>query len=161
MIAQQTLFSARRYPSGVVSTDSWDGYPGARARLLQSLARHAPRNSVLLGGDIHQNYVCKVLADAGADGQQPAGPVVASEFCGTSISSRAGTTQDKVDAIARHNPHVLLARCDQRGYGLADITPQHWTTSLRVVDDPLRADSGASTLARFVVEDGRAGPVLM
>lgn len=161
VIAQQTLFSPRRYPSGVVSTDSWDGYPGARARLLQSLARHAPRNSVLLGGDIHQNYVCKVLADAGADGQQPAGPVVASEFCGTSISSRAGTTQDKVDAIARHNPHVLLARCDQRGYGLADITPQHWTTSLRVVDDPLRADSGASTLARFVVEDGRAGPVLM
>jgi len=159
VIAQQTLFSPRRYPSGVVSTDSWDGYPGARARLLQSLARHAPRNSVLLGGDIHQNYVCKVLADAGADGQQPAGPVIASEFCGTSISSRAGTTQDKVDAIARHNPHVLLARCDQRGYGLADITPQRWTTTLRVVDDPLRADSGASTLARFVVEDGRAGPV--
>ena len=34
-------------------------------------------------------------------------------------------------------------------------------TSLRVLDDPLRADSGASTLARFVVEDGRAGPVRM
>jgi alkaline phosphatase D len=46
-----------------------------------------------------------------------------------------------------------------RGYGLADITPQRWTTTLRVVDDPLRADSGASTLARFVVEDGQAGPV--
>lgn len=160
VIAQQTLFSPRRYPSGVVSTDSWDGYPGARARLLQSLARHAPRNSVLLGGDIHQNYVCRVLADAGTDGQQPARQVIASEFCGTSISSRAGTTQDKVDAIARHNPHVLLARCDQRGYGLADITPQRWTTTLRTVDDPLRADSGASTLARFVVEDGRAGPEL-
>ena len=41
------------------------------ARLLQSLARHAPRNSVLLGADIHQNYVSKVLADPGADGQQP------------------------------------------------------------------------------------------
>ena len=61
VIAQQTLFSPRRYPSGVVSTDSWDGYPGARARLLQSLARHAPRNSVLLGGDIHQ----KVYAEPG------------------------------------------------------------------------------------------------
>ena len=158
VIAQQTLFSPRRYPSSVVSTDSWDGYPGARARLLQSLARHAPRNSVLLGGDIHQNYVCKVQSDAA--GGQPSRPeVIASEFCGTSISSRAGTTQDKVDAIARHNPHVLLARSDQRGYGLADITPQRWTTTLRVVDDPLRADSGASTQALFVVEDGRAGPV--
>ena len=112
---------------------------------------------MFIGGDIHQNYVCRVLADY----QRPESATIASEFCGTSISSRAGTTQDKVDAIARHNPHVLLARCDQRGYGLADITPQHWTTSLRVVDDPLRADSGASTLARFVVEDGRAGPVLM
>ena len=109
---------------------------------------------MLLGGDIHQNYVCRVHADAArADSA-----VLASEFCGTSISSRSGTTQAKVDSIVRHNPHVLLARCDQRGYGLADITPARWTTTLRVVDDPLRADSGASTLARFVVEDGRAGP---
>ncbi|MFT4240789.1 MAG: alkaline phosphatase D family protein [Acidovorax sp.] len=152
VLAQQTLFAPRRYPSGMVATDSWDGYPAARARLLQSLARHTPRNTVLLGGDIHQNYVCELRA-------QPESPVLASEFCGTSISSRSGTTQDKVDAIARHNPHVLLARCDERGYGLADITPARWTTQLRVLDDPLRADSGARTLARFVVEDGRAGPV--
>lgn len=154
VLAQQTLFSPRHYPSGVTSTDSWDGYPAARTRLLQAVARHAPRNTVLLGGDIHQNYVCRVHADA----EHPESPVAASEFCGTSISSRSGTTQDKVDAIARHNPHVLLARCDQRGYGLADITPTRWTTALRVLDDPLRADSAATTLARFVVEDGRPGP---
>jgi len=109
---------------------------------------------VLLGGDIHQNYVCRVHADAArADSA-----VVASEFCGTSISSRSGTTQAKVDAIVRHNPHVLLARCDQRGYGLADITPTRWSTTLRVVDDPLRADSGASTLARFVWKTAARGP---
>ena len=156
VIAQQTLFSPRNYPSGTVSTDNWDGYPGARARLLQSLARHAPRNAVLLGGDIHQNYVCRVHADA----DRPDSTVIASEFCGTSITSRSGTTQDKVDAVARHNPHVLLARCDRRGYGLADITPTRWSTALRVVDDPLRPDSEASTLARFVAEDGRAGPQL-
>jgi len=155
VIAQQTLFSARQYPSGLVPTDSWDGYPAARQRLLQSVAIHAPRNTVLLGGDIHQNYVCRVQADPLRTGS----PVLASEFCGTSISSRAGTTQDKVDAIARHNPHVLLARADQRGYGLADVTPARWTTTLRVVDDPLRAGSGVSTQARFVVDDGHAGPM--
>jgi alkaline phosphatase D len=155
VLAQQTLFSPRHYPSGVTSADSWDGYPAARARLLQAVAQHAPRNTVLLGGDIHQNYVCRVHANP----DRPESPVVASEFCGTSISSRSGTTQDKVDAIARHNPHVLLARCDQRGYGLADITPTRWTTTLRVLDDPLRADSAATTLARFVVEDGRPGPM--
>lgn len=154
VLAQQTLFSPRHYPSGLVSTDSWDGYPAARQRLLQAIARHAPRNTVLLGGDIHQNYVCRVHADA----ERAESPVLASEFCGTSISSRSGTTQDKVDAIARHNPHVLLARCDQRGYGLADITPERWITTLRVLDDPLRADSGARPLVRFVIEDRRPGP---
>lgn len=164
VIAQQTLFSPRHYPSGVQSTDSWDGYPAARQRLLQSVARHAPRNTVLLGGDIHQNYVCNVMAptDGAAPAESSVAPtarVLASEFCGTSISSRSGTTQDKVDAIVRHNPHVLLARCDLRGWGLAEVTPRRWTTTLRTVDDPLRADSGASTLARFVVEDGRPGPV--
>ena len=168
VLAQQTLFSARHYPSGVVSTDSWGGYPAARARLLAAVAGHAPRNTVLLGGDIHQNYVCRVHAPAsshalgspGGSGAPGApGAVLASEFCGTSISSRSGAAQDKVDAVARHNPHVLLARSDLRGYGLADITPALWTTSLRVIADPLQADSPVSTLARFVVEDGRPGPI--
>ena len=58
---------------------------------------HTPRNTVLLGGDIHQNYVCRVHADAArADSA-----VLASEFCGTSISSRSGTTQAKG---GRHRP---------------------------------------------------------
>jgi alkaline phosphatase D len=154
-IAQQTLLSPRHYPSGVQSTDTWDGYPAARARLTRSMARHVPGSAVVLGGDIHQNYVCRVPEDA----LRPDGKAVASEFCGTSISSRSGTTQTKLDAIVRHNPHVLLARCEERGYGLADITPQLWTTRLQALDDPLRADSGVRTLARFVVERGRPGPV--
>lgn len=154
VIAQQTLFSLRRYPSGTRSADSWDGYPAARERLLQSLQRHPQRNTVFLGGDIHQNYVCNVLAEP----DRPDAPVLASEFCGTSITSRSGTTQRQVDAVVQRNPHVLLARCEERGYGLADITPQRWTTTLRAIDDPLRADSGAHQLARFVVEDGTPGP---
>ena len=35
VLAQQTLFSPRHYPSGITPTDSWDGYPAARARLLK------------------------------------------------------------------------------------------------------------------------------
>ncbi len=155
VLAQQTLFSPRHYPSGLQSTDTWDGYPNARARLTQSMARHVPGSAVVLGGDIHQNYVCRVPADD----LEPEGKLVASEFCGTSISSRSGTTQEKLDAIVRHNPHVLLARCGERGYGIADITPKLWTTRLQTLDDPLRADSGVRMLARFVVERGRPGPV--
>ena len=57
------------------------------------------------------------------------------------------------------NPHVLLARCGERGYGIADITPKLWTTRLQVVQDPMRMDSAVHTLARFVVEPGHPGPI--
>ncbi|MEG0922704.1 MAG: alkaline phosphatase D family protein [Comamonas sp.] len=155
VVCQQTLFTERHYPSGKVPTDSWAGYPAARDRAIRAIADAALRNTVLLGGDIHQNYVCRV-EDPSASGRQPR--VVASEFCGTSITSHSGTTQAKVDAILRHNPQVLLARCEERGYGLCDISPHLWTTQLRVVDDPMRTDSGIHTQARFVVQDRVAGP---
>ena len=48
VLAQTTLFSPRAYPSGLRATDTWDGYPAARQRLLQSIAGHAPRNTVVL-----------------------------------------------------------------------------------------------------------------
>lgn len=157
VVAQQTLFSPRHYPSGVQSTDSWDGYPASRDRVIKSLERTPPRNTVFLGGDIHQNYVCNIEAlNARAMENRPS-RVIASEFCGTSISSRSGTTQDKVDAIQRTNPHVLFARCDERGYGLCDITPTQWKTTLRAVRDPLDPQSDVYELAQFVVEDGRPG----
>ncbi|MDH0774281.1 alkaline phosphatase D family protein [Delftia tsuruhatensis] len=161
ILAQPTLVSTHRPPSGSQATDSWDGYPAARQRLVRHLtpgAQPTPRNSVLLGGDLHQNYVCAVHADPEAAPERR-NPVVASEFCSTSITSRSGTTQAKVDAIVDHNPQVLYARCEERGYGLADITPERWTSELRAVANPMRADSRIYTLARFTVEDRRPGPV--
>ena len=158
VLAQQTLFSQRNYraaPHALYSTDSWDGYPAARQRLLNALVQQPPRNTVFIGGDIHQNYVCRVLADY----QGPESATIASEFCGTSITSRSNTTQDKVDGVARRNPHVLLANCEHRGYSVVDVTPTSWTTRLQVLDDVTRPDAQISTLARFVVEDGRPGPV--
>ena len=52
----------------------------------------------------------------------------------------------------------MLARCDERGYGLCDINPKLWTTQLRVINQPQYASSSAHTMARFVVEDQVAGP---
>ena len=157
LLAQTTLFSERRMPSGAQATDSWDGYPAARQRLAQQIARSAPRNTVLLGGDLHQNYVCAVPQDA-SRAPDKNNPVIASEFCGTSISSRSGTYQAKLDAIMSTNPQVLYARCEERGYGLVDITPASMTTELRAVVNPMRADSAVYTLAKFAVQDKQPGP---
>ncbi len=157
VLAQQTLFSPRNARAGAqhrVGTDAWDGYPAGRQRVLDALQAAQPRNAVFIGGDIHQNYVCRVMADF-ADA---ASPVLASEFCGTSISSASQVPLERAQQIVAANPHVLLARPDRRGYAVAEVTPQRWHTALRVVDDVAREDSGVSTLARFVVEDGVPGP---
>ena len=58
-----------------------------------------------------------------------------------------------------HNPQVLFARCEERGYSLVEITPQSMSTELRAVSNPLHVDSDLYTLASFVVEDRRPGPV--
>ena len=156
VLAQQTIFSQRNYkvaPEESYHASTWDGYPAARQRVLDAVKARAPRNTVFLGGDIHQNYVCQVHADFA----RPDSPVIASEFCGTSIASATSVAQSTTDAIREKNPHILLARSDQRGYVIADVTPDSWTTQLRVLDDVSREDSGVSTLARFVVKDRRPG----
>ncbi len=157
VIAQQTLFSQRNTaqpPAERYSTDTWDGYPASRQRVLDAVRAAGPRNTIFLGGDIHQNYVCRVLADF-AD---PRSPVVASEFCGTSVTSLSRVPPERAAEIVRRQPHILLARPEQRGYGVAEVTPERWTTTLRVVDDVARPDSGIATQARFIVDDGVPGP---
>ena len=157
VVAQQTIFSQRNYkasPGESYSSDTWDGYPASRQRLLDAIRETKPRNTVFVGGDIHQNYVCRVLADF-SDAQSP---VIASEFCGTSITSLSNVLQARAQKIADDNPHVMFTRSNKRGYAVVDVTPTRWTTTLRVLDDVTQADSGVSTLARFVVEDGVPGP---
>lgn len=160
LLAQQTLMApwqredpARR--GGRVWTDGWDGYPAARARLLAPLAERKLPGVVVLGGDVHAN----VVADLHADPADPASPVIASEFCGTSISSDGGTAA-RIDSTRRWNPHFHYARCDERGHMRFRLERGRLTAELRVVDDVLVRDSSSRTRARFVVEAGRPGPQL-
>ena len=158
VLAQQTMFSRRNYlsaPEESYNSSTWDGYPASRQRVCDAISASATRNTVVLGGDIHQNYVSRVLGDF----SNPASRVIASEFCGTSLTSHSKTPRARAQEIADNNPHILLARPDQRGYAVAEVTPYRWTTTLRVLDDVTRADSGVSTQARYVVEDQIPGPV--
>jgi alkaline phosphatase D len=153
VIAQQTLFGQRDTRPGVdrfLWNDGWDGYGPARKRLTDSLQRHGVPNPVLLGGDVHENWVGHVKADyTRADSA-----IVGVEFCGTSISSRSSGNA-KIRARLAENPHFVFADSERRGYGVAEFTPQRLTTTLRVVDDVTRQDASIGTLAAFVVEAGR------
>ncbi|RIX70294.1 alkaline phosphatase D family protein, partial [Acidovorax cavernicola] len=157
VLAQQTMFSRRNYqpaPKESFNSSTWDGYPASRQRVCDAIRASAVRNAVVLGGDIHQNYVSRVLSDF----SDPQSAVIASEFCGTSLTSHSKTPRARAQEIADNNPHILLARPDKRGYAVAEVTPERWTTTFRVLDDVARADSGVATLARFVVNDQVPGP---
>lgn len=156
VLGQGTLFGQRRSGNAAaprVWNDGWDGYPAARRRLTQSLQQLRVPNPVVFGGDVHENWVGQVKLDH----DRPDSPDVGVEFCGTSITSRASSAA--VAALPRRladNPHYVFADARHRGYGIADFTPERLEVSLRVLDDPARADSGVRTLARFAVAAGRA-----
>jgi len=166
LLAQQTLMA--RFTREAVGTDpatlqgrywtdGWDGYPGTRRRLLSVLAERRVPNAVVLGGDVHANYVAELRVDA--DDPHPGrSPLVATEFCGTSISSR-GSAQSAVDAALRHNPHIRHGRSEQRGYVRFMLTRERLEADLRGVANPADAASVVASSARFVVEAGRVGAV--
>jgi len=156
LLAQQTLMA--RFSStdpaqgGTYWTDGWDGYPAARQRLLDGVAQRKLGGVVVLGGDVHSHYV----ADLKADFNDPASAAIATEFCGSSISS-LGIAQARVDAARAFNPHIRYGRSDQRGYMRFTLDARQLQAQIRVVDDALDPSSGITTAARFVVESGRPG----
>ncbi len=149
IIGQQTLVGERNFRTGsgrLLWNDGWDGYTSARSRLTNSFREHLVRNPVVLGGDIHENWVGHIKADY----SKPDGANVAVEFCGTSITSRSGGNGKTAERLAA-NPHFVFAEAQARGYGVVEFAPRQLSTTLRVLDDVTRQDSTIATLAHFTV----------
>jgi phosphodiesterase/alkaline phosphatase D-like protein len=157
VIAQQTIFAKFDYDLGpglAYNLDQWDGYPAARQRILDTIATHRPSNPVIIGGDWHSAWVNDVLIDF----DDPGSEVLATEFVSTSISSGIGW-----DAAVRQglpaNPHVKLYEGGYRGYTICEVTPERWTSTLRIVLNPGDGASPAYTLATFEVRNGEPGAI--
>jgi len=139
--------------SGRYWTDGWDGYAPARARLLATVAERRVPGAVVLGGDIHAHGV----ADLKVDFDDPRAPTVASEFCGSSISSRGpGATQTA--RLLANNPHLRYLRGDQRGYIDFALDARRLQARLFAVDRPEDPASGLQVAARFAVDAAHPGP---
>ena len=156
LLTQQTpmaQFDQQPGPGRRAWTDGWDGYPVARKRLLNFIASNRIRNPVALGGDVHSFNV----NDLKLDFDDPASPVVASEFVGTSITSQAWG-QEKLNAFLPDNPHMKLVDSRFRGYVRVEITPAQLRADLRAMESVTSREAACNTLASFVVEDGKPGP---
>jgi alkaline phosphatase D len=155
VVAQTTRmaqFDQRPGPGRRAWTDGWDGYPAARERLLSKLK--VTSNPVVIGGDIHAFQVARLKLDF----EDPGSPAVASEFLGTSITSQ-GWPQERLAQYLPDNPHFLMTDSRYRGYTRVEITPARWVADLRALESVQRRDAPCSTLATFVVEDGKPGPL--
>jgi alkaline phosphatase D len=155
LIAQTTTmaqFDQKPGPGRRAWTDGWDGYPAARNRLLSSL--HKTSNPVVLGGDVHSFNVCNLKLDF----DDPGSPVVASEFVGTSITSQAWPPE-RLAALLPDNPHILYADGRHRGYTRMEIDGRRLRADLRAMDSVQTRDAACRTMATYVVEEGKPGPL--
>ncbi|MCI0545871.1 MAG: alkaline phosphatase D family protein [Candidatus Rokubacteria bacterium] len=156
VLAQQQLMAEirqrNRRGAPAYWTDGWDGYPAARARLLAHIAARRPANPIAIAGDIHSFWV----TDLRADFADPRAPVVATEFCGTSLTS-VGIPYERFASYLPDNPHVRFFESRQRGYVRCTVDRGRWRSELRVVKDVRDERSASATLAAFVVESGRPG----
>ncbi len=168
LLAQQTLMarcswedtrstSKGREP-GRYWTDGWDGYPAARERLLGVVAERQVPGVVVLGGDVHANYVADLKPGGYAAWDDPKTPTVAAEFCGTSISS-LGLPQERLDLARTFNPHLHHARSDQRGYMRFTLDRKQLQADLRVVLDARDPASAMASQGRYAVEAGKPGAI--
>jgi len=159
LLVQQTLMArfSGTDPSnggGFYWTDGWDGYAPARNRLLKTVADRKVPGAIVLGGDVHSHFV----ADLKPDYDDPASPVVATEFCGSSISS-LGLPPARIEAARAWNPHVRYARSDQRGTMTVRLDARRLETDIRVVADARDPQSAVTTFARFAVDPRKPGAV--
>lgn len=157
VLGQQVFMAQRDFEAGAlkrVSMDGWDGYAASRARVLAAVKKHRVRNLVTLTGDVHANYAAELKADF----DDPASPIIGSEFVGTSISSGGNGADLPANSgvLLSENPHIKFVNT-QRGYLVCDVTQRRWKTDYRVVPFVTTEGAAISTRATFVAQDGVPG----
>ncbi|MDX2106132.1 MAG: alkaline phosphatase D family protein [Candidatus Melainabacteria bacterium] len=152
VIAQQTLMAQSKRNGGKFWTDGWDGYPASRRRLLEAVSNRPVADTLVIGGDIHSYAV----ADLKLDFDKPNSKTVATEVCGTSISSEGPPPED-VNAFLKNNPHIKFASRDYRGYVRVTLNKNKADVSLRAIESEKIANSKIKDLANFTVQKGRPG----
>ncbi|MES2259770.1 MAG: alkaline phosphatase D family protein [Pseudomonadota bacterium] len=161
ILAQQTLMAQnsqvplQHEGDGRFWTDGWDGYPAARQRLFDALVSSKAANPLVLSGDVHTFYAAELNRDP-ARPVSARNPVIATEFCGTSVTS-SSRPQARTAQYVEMNPQLKFGRSDRRGFMLLEITPARSTVLFQGLDDVHNPASALATLASFAVVDGKPG----
>lgn len=158
-IVQQLLVAQLDHDQGLHKqrfwNDAWDGYPGARERLLKTIQGSKAKNPVILTGDWHSTFVNDVKLDF----DNRYSPVMATEFVTPAITS-GGDDEPYGPYYAPmipYNQHIRYYDGDRRGHFRMKLTRDELTAELRFVNKVEAKDGKPYRAARFTVESGRAG----
>lgn len=163
LLAQQIMFAAKPrsvnedgavLPYEAVTVDSWDGYPGARDRLLAAVQDAALRNFVVLTGDVHSHWAADIHRDFGAAGLPPMGV----ELVTSSISTGGdGHPQPPWvrDSLRRH-PYLRYWD-GRRGWIRCRLDASSLRADFHVVPRVSQPWSPGPVAASFQLDDGQEG----
>jgi alkaline phosphatase D len=126
ILGQQVMF-APQVPRGTTSpsSDSWDGYRGARDRVLSAAATAKTRHLVVLTGDVHSSWAYDLARDPferkGYD-SSTGGGAIGTEIVAPSVTSPTGIRREQLAAIQSARPHLRYVSVERHGYVVVDLT---------------------------------------
>lgn len=145
------LLKLTRFPLPL-STDGWEGYPQARARVLDAM-RAAGGNTLVITGDSHTAWANELNDAQGRVGV---------ELGTTSITSPSDANfftpfgVDFAGGLRARNPHVKFVD-HERGFLLLTLTPEQATAEFFTVSNILSKDYEVVRRAAFTIA-ADAGP---
>ena len=165
VLSQQVYSFARDFakvnPDARFQMDVWDGYPAARARVMDFLERERISNVAILTGDIHSSWAMDVPRSP-FRGYTPATGAgsLAVELVTPAISSPplfAGAGMREATMLLRlAAPHLKFLEGENRGYVLLDIDARRLRADWYLVPGVDTRSADEVRAARFVCERGAA-----
>jgi alkaline phosphatase D len=161
LLGQQVMF-ARMTPSGqkVRNADAWDGYQGARERVLDVLHEHRIKDVVILTGDVHSSWAMDVPRTAwdGYSARSGEGSL-AVEVTTPAISSPPifagdGQGRERAAALRVLLPHLKFMDGESRGYVVLDVTRDRAQVDYFFVPTVQQRSAAETHVAALVTERG-------
>jgi alkaline phosphatase D len=162
----QLAVAAAGLPPGVripLNTDQWDGYAGARTRLLSFLEGQGIDNLVILTGDFHSSWAHEI-ADSPYDPSrydpQTSRGSRAVEFVGPAISSPFFVDADPAfvkgleQFALSSNPHTRYVDLEHNGYMVLDVDHYRTRAEYYHVDNVFNPDTAETLAAALEVASG-------
>jgi alkaline phosphatase D len=169
----QLSVTAEGLPPGVrlpLNTDQWDGYAGARARLLDMLAQQNIDNTLVLTGDFHSSWAHDIAQNpydnnlydpasgSGSQAVEFVTPAISSPFF---VDPNPAQLKGLEQFAMSNNPHTHYVDLEHNGYMVVDVDRYRARAEYYHIHDVLNPDTGEFLAAAVETANGANHAVLV